>query len=145
MNKCELPLETEEGIAELVAAFESGTLPIQFWTHRAHLAVGAYYARKMSRTAALHQMRERIQSYNRLHNNPTGYNETITRLFLAKMAQDIEVGIALLDLSDEVSRLATVCTMGWLYHYYTKALLHSDLAKQQWVAPDCNPIDFRLE
>ena len=145
MKKCELPLDTDQSIADLVAAFEDRTLPIENWTHRAHLAVGASYARSMSRSDALQQLRERIQIYNLANNNPTGYNETITRLFLGKMASDIESGIACASLVAEVARLATICTVEWLYTYYSKSLLHSNMAKRQWVEPDCHAIDFCLE
>ncbi len=142
MSKQEPALSSDAEIKALVAAFEDCSLPIQNWTHRAHLAVGAYYARTMSRSAALTQMRSGIQRYNLSNSNPTGYSETITRLFLAKMATDIDLGQAEVELSREINRLVQVCKLDWIYSYYSKTLIHSDAAKLQWVEPDLRPLDF---
>ncbi len=111
-------------------------------THRAHLAVGAFYTRSMSLPAALVKMRHHIQQYNLLNNNPAGYSETITRLFLARMTTDLRAGVACRSLPDEIDRLAQHCNLGWLYENYSKELIHSPLAKREWVSPDLQQIDF---
>lgn len=144
-RKQEPALSSHTEIQLLVKAFETCTLPIENWTHRAHLAVGAYYAHMFSREEALLQMRVGIQRYNLRNNNPTGYNETITRLFLARMATDIELGLSKTTLSEEISRLVDVCKLEWIYSFYSKALIHSDKAKQFWVEPDLRPLDFLCE
>ncbi len=144
MSKIELPLSCDREVAELVAAFEACSLPVESWTHRAHLAVGAYYARRLDYPAALQHMRGCIQRYNLSQNNPTGYNETITRLFLAKMISDQQAGLACENLADEIVRLAGVCNLAWLYSFYSPSLIHSDLAKKQWVPPDGQPLDFEM-
>lgn len=142
MSKVELELKTDADVRQLVAAFEGCTLDISHWTHRAHLAVGACYARSLPPGEALDTMRTSIQRFNAVNNNPTGYNETITRLFLAKMAFDNYTGSACRSLAEEVQRLTQVCTMNWLYRYYSKSLIHSSAAKSQWVAPDLSPLDI---
>ena len=142
MSKAEPNLRNDSEIQALVIAFEDCTLPINNWTHRAHLAVGAYYAKTHSRADAMVKMRAGIQQYNLSNHNPTGYNETITRLFLAKMATEIELGNSADTLAGEIDRLVDVCKLAWIYRFYSPVLIHSDRAKAEWVEPDIQPLDF---
>jgi len=71
---------------ELLAQFESLTLPFAQWTHRAHLKVAFLYLREHGFDAALDRLRTGIKSYNGANNVPdtptSGYNETTTHAFL---------------------------------------------------------------
>jgi hypothetical protein len=72
--------------AELVAQFESSTLPFAQWTHRAHVRVAFCYLREHGFDRALEKLRTGIKSYNAANNVPdtptSGYNETTTHAFL---------------------------------------------------------------
>ena len=71
---------------ELLAQFESLTLPFAQWTHRAHVKVAFLYLREQGFDAALDRLRTGIKSYNGANNVPDtptrGYNETTTHAFL---------------------------------------------------------------
>ena len=72
---------------ELLAQFESLTLPFAQWTHRAHVKVAYLYLREQGNfEAALAKLRRGIQAYNAANNVPdtptSGYNETTTHAFL---------------------------------------------------------------
>ena len=71
---------------ELLAQFESRTLPFAQWTHRAHVKVAFLYLRECGFDAALDRLRTGIKSYNGANNVPdtptSGYNETTTHAFL---------------------------------------------------------------
>jgi hypothetical protein len=71
---------------ELLAHFESLTLPLAQWTHRAHVKVAFLYLREHGFEEALRRLRSGIQSYNAANNVPdtptSGYNETTTHAFL---------------------------------------------------------------
>jgi hypothetical protein len=70
----------------LIARFEEGTLAKEEWTHRAHLAVGLWYASRLPYEDALVAVREGILRLNAVHGVPTtptrGYHETITRFYV---------------------------------------------------------------
>lgn len=135
-------LSSDDSIQSLVVRFEACTWPLDRWTHRAHLAVGLSYARSMSFDEALDQLRNRISLYNQACGDPSGYNETVTRLFLRKITstccrtEDIRPAHVI------VEDLVSTCTVTWLYRYYSKERIWSPEAKATWVAPDLQPLDF---
>jgi hypothetical protein len=78
----------------LVQRFEDRTLPLEQWTHRAHVKVAFTYLREHSFDEALQRMRAGVQAFNTLHgvpNTPTsGYNETTTVAFLRLIAATMQ-------------------------------------------------------
>lgn len=42
----------------------------------------------------------------------------------------------------EVARLSKLCTVDWLYQYFSKDLIWSEKAQAQWVEPDIAEPDF---
>ncbi|WP_263380641.1 hypothetical protein [Granulicella paludicola] len=77
---------TEEEMTSFLAAFETGALPKERWTHGAHLLGGAWYVHLLGEEAALKHMRGCVQRYNVAvggQNTPTsGYNETVTAFWI---------------------------------------------------------------
>ena len=140
--KPDLPLASEAEIVELVEAFETGTLPYVHWTHRAHLAVAIRYVRTMSFEKALDRIRDRIGAYNDCCGDPAGYNETITRLYLMRLRQDADQGIAEADMAAELRRACARYGLDWLYQHYSKSRIWSSEAAAGWIEPDRSPLDF---
>jgi hypothetical protein len=140
--KSELPLEEDSEIESLVHEFESLTLPYENWTHRAHLAVAIYYVRKLSFQDGLTQIRSRINAYNVACGDPNGYNETITIMFLRKIASESKHELSAISLHNELARLEVICKVDWLYQYYSRDLIWSPEAKKCWVNPDKSTLDF---
>jgi hypothetical protein len=73
---------TEIEIDDFLAAFESGTLPKERWTHAAHLLAGACYVHRLGQSSAINHMRMCVRRYNEAvggkNTATSGYHETIT-------------------------------------------------------------------
>jgi hypothetical protein len=71
-------------------AFEATTLPLDRWTHRAHVKVAYLYLSAHPFDDALRRMREGVKAYNAAKGIPdkrfVGYNETTTRAFMHLVA-----------------------------------------------------------
>ena len=142
IQKVELPLDTDLQMIELVEQFESCCLPIVHWTHRAHLAVGIVYVSRFSFDEALSRIRIQINQYNRNSGNPLGYNETVTILFLRKIASVLSHDGTNIELHKHLSELAGICNVAWIYDHYSRELIWSTEAKASWKEPDVKPLDF---
>ncbi len=140
--KMELPLKDVTQIESLVRDFESLTLPYENWTHRAHLAVAVYYVRTLSFDDALMQIRSCINAYNAARGDPDGYNETITIMFMRRIASELKHKDCDATMHDELARFEVLCGVDWLYRYYSRDLIWSSEAKKRWVNPDISELDF---
>jgi hypothetical protein len=139
--KRDLPLDSDDAVRALVAGFESCTLPYAHWTHRAHLAVAATYLADADPEAALARLRAGIQRYNRLCGDPAGYNETVTRLYVRRIAATL-ADVTRLPLHARIARLAAAYPLGWMYAFFSRERIWSDAAKRGWIEPDLRPLDF---
>ncbi len=141
-GKTELPLASDAAFAELARQHEACTLPYENWTHRAHVAVALYYLQSMALETVIEKLRRNIHAYNKAKGDGMGYNETITVVFMKKIHAELQSPQSLPSLVDELERLLAICTIDWLYHYYSPQLIWSEKAKQDWVDPDINALDF---
>ncbi len=130
---------------EFVAAWESGTLPKEAWTHAAHVAVGACYALRHG-PDALDRTREGILRYNTAVGTPntdtSGYHETLTRFWAELLAAEVS------GETDEWQAAArAVARYGedrdlHTLHYGFDVVRSVD-ARRAWVAPDLAPLPSR--
>ncbi len=141
-KKIDAPFVSDAELKTLVDRFEACTWPYDRWTHRAHLAVGAFYAREYPFDEALRRLRLKINSYNVTCGDPTGYNETVTILFLRKIAASFCESTDARPLCEVVEEFVHCCSVGWLYEYYSRDRIWSAAAKSTWIAPDLKPLDF---
>ena len=140
--KSDLPLSADSDVQALVSRFESCTLPYQHWTHQAHLAVAVAYASRYPFITALNRMREHINAYNQQCGQPDGYNETVTVLFLRKVFTASHTELSGLSLPQKIAHMTTLCTVEWIYRYYSRDLIWSAAARHQFQPPDITPLDF---
>ncbi len=72
--------------SELERRFEDQSLPMEQWTHRAHVRIAFCYLKQFNFPDALDRLRTTIKAFNAAHNVPdgptSGYNETTTVAFL---------------------------------------------------------------
>ena len=141
-QKEELPFESDSDVESLVVRFETCSLPYKHWTHRAHLAVAVRYLRQFPFDEALSRLRDNITKYNRRCGDPDGYNETITVAFLKKLESEFRLGRSCSSMHGEVERLKRLCTVDWLYNYYSRDLIWSQEAKRHFKEPDLARFDF---
>ena len=70
---------------QLLAAFESCTLPSEQWDHRAHVRIAYLYASQLGLADAIDRVRIGIKAYNKATDTPEaidrGYHETMTLAF----------------------------------------------------------------
>jgi hypothetical protein len=139
-------IETQESedqiLLDRLAQFEQCQLPQAQWTHEMHLAVALVYVQRWPEPLALATMRDRIQQYNHSCGNPNGYHETITVLFIRRIAAYCRDRTSTDSLSHQVVDLATRFNLDWLLSYYSAERLWSALARAEFVEPDRRSLDF---
>src|SRR5262245_33093333 len=137
--KLDLPFRTETEILDLVARFEDRTWPYERWTHRAHLAVAAFYLQHYSFDDALARIRHNIKAYTHPH-NPGGYHETITALFMTLISAHLHASTQAQDLTALVDQLFGLYDMKTPLEYYSQERLWSADARQELLEPDLKPL-----
>ena len=134
---------THTELESLVRDFEWCTLPREAWTHRAHLAVSVWYLFHFSREEATRLIRTGIQRYNASLGNTKGYHETVTLAWIAVVAAELSASTdkSLEFLADFIpSRYGR----DFLLKHFSKELLFSEFARQEWVNPDLFPLPENL-
>ncbi len=78
--------QSESEIESLIEKFNTCTLPLEAWTHEAHLAMGVWYLRQYNLTQAMLLVRQRIILFNSsvggVVSFERGYHETLTWFWL---------------------------------------------------------------
>lgn len=140
-TKIDIPFDSDGELEEMVAAFEACRWPYPRWTHRAHIGVAAVYLTRHQFDDALTRVRHHINQYNRTCGDPDGYHETLTVLFLRRVAAELRTR-GDRSLADVVNDLTAACDMKWPLRHYSSERLWSAEAKAGWVEPDREPLDF---
>jgi len=140
-EKPDPPFTSDAEFSDLVRLFESCDLPGERWTHRAHLAVATAYLCGYPLDEATDRARAHIRRYNASRGNTTGYHETITVLFMRRVARDLE-SASPTALAGFVNDLTGRYPVGWLLGYYSQVRLWSAEARAGFVPPDLKPLDF---
>ncbi len=143
MNEPENLYRNADEVWVVVGNFEAcTTLPAEF-THEAHLTVALWYLSRLSMMDATERMRDGLFRFLN-HYNERGYNETIT-VFWLKLVQSFLAGKtnssrSITEMANELA--ATYNNSRLIFDYYSKELLASEEAKDNWVEPDLRPLDF---
>jgi hypothetical protein len=126
-------------ISQLIAQFQARTLPINEWTHEAHLTVAFWYLWNYPKMAALCYLRSGIIAYNvavgTVNTPSSGYHETITQFwvdiisrFLKKHRKKRALEEVLNEfLQSEASKRDT------MFQYYSGEILISVTARARYV------------
>ena len=131
-------------IENLIAAFNSCTLPRCEWNHATHLTVALWDLTHYEEIEAVNRIRESIQRYNAAMGIKTtkdsGYHETLTRFWIEI------VRCYLLDKAGNTSILQLANRLIDCYgdnnlplQYYSRDLLMSGKARTRWIQPDLKP------
>lgn len=141
-TKIDHPLKDDNEVQLMVEQFENCTWPYERWTHRAHLGVSLVYLQKYSFDEAVNRIRHHINLYNRACGDPNGYFETITLLYMRRIAKFLVDHPSIESRAETIERLANELDMRWPLNYYSPERLWSDEAKVNWVEPDLRGLDF---
>lgn len=129
---------------QFLRAFLSCRLPLNQWTHQAHVRAAVLIASTLSWEEAVHEIRSRIQAYNAATDTPEGlergYHETMTlafmRLIYAAYLQDGSFSTA-----EEFMRFhPELLEKKVLLQYYSRERILTWDAKQRFVSPDIHPL-----
>jgi len=117
------------------------TLPKAEWTHEAHLWVGLWHVLQLGPDEALTQLRQRIRAYNEsvgtANTDTAGYHETITRFYVAFIAQfvaSVDATRPLDDLADEF--IGRFGDRKLAMRFFDEDRLMTPLARGSWIEPD---------
>lgn len=123
-------------IREVVCKFEACEFSPQEFHHRDHLTVIACYLEELPVRAALERMRTALKKFTAYH-KAKGYNETITRFWVAKVTQIMASEGDDPPLPEIIERIHTVLgNKELVFEYYSRERVLSEGAKHGWLEPD---------
>lgn len=121
----------------LVAQFEDGTLPVDAFSHRAHVRTAWIYVQRHGMPDAIAAFSRALRHFAVVKGKPGLYHETITWAYLLLIAERVATTPG--QTWDEFAR-DNSDLLAWkpsvLDRYYTEATLWSDHARAHFVMPD---------
>ena len=134
-------LKSADALDAFMDAFRSGTFPIAWWTHGAHVAMAAAVLWDAPVQRALNEIRAAIRLYNESqggqNTESSGYHETLTRLWIGVVAASLAAlptGTGRLEAARHVYR-AFAHRSDFFRDWYDDDLLTSSGARRGWVPP----------
>ena len=137
--------------ASIVAIGEgllSATLPLEAWTHEAHLAACTWLVRNRPDIAIERELPAIISAYNEavggVNDDTQGYHETITQVYVAGVKAHLaEVGTALpLHAAVNALLLSSRGRRDLPLQFYSKERLFSMQARRGFLEPDLASLDL---
>ncbi len=128
-------------IEQLAKDFNSKTLPLEKWTHKAHLAVGLWFVSHHTREEAILLMRQGIITYNDrvgiTNDCHGGYHETLTRFWLSILHRFVRQnpGKSLGELAKLLFNSAQ-SSRDLPLQFYSRERLFSLRGRALWLEPD---------
>jgi hypothetical protein len=134
---------SSDEIAQLVRAFEDGSLAPSQFNHHAHLTVALWYLARLPFDEAAATMRSNIQGFAARHQHSQLYHETITMFWIRLLRHVLDTAGPNTPFPEVVHQaLATFGSMQPFFRHYTQERAFSPEARQQWVEPDLAPLPF---
>ena len=126
---------------DLVAKFNSCTLPKEKWTHEAHLIVAVWYCKNYELPKALNLLRYYIKTFNVSVGTPNsetqGYHESLTRFWLLIAAMFVKNNPEKsFEETAEAFVASTWASRSLALNYYSNEVLFSLKARKEWVESD---------
>ncbi|RPI52790.1 MAG: hypothetical protein EHM55_15665 [Acidobacteria bacterium] len=124
----------------LVAAFETGVLAADEFTHAQHVRVAWWYLKRHSFDDATARFKTGLQRFVAAHGASAKYHETMTVAYLRLIAHRLHEGADLAwpdfaaQNADLLSRSSSILT-----RHYTEERLQSGQAKRVFLHPDRHP------
>lgn len=144
MNDSLKPYETPAEVEAVVRKFESCIFGPSEFHHRDHLTVALCYLREATEEEAVARLRASLFRFLNHHGiQQEVYHETITIFWLKRVRHFLsqtDSARSLPELANELIR--TCCDPQLINLYFSKELLSSAEARQRWVEPDVQPLDF---
>jgi len=124
---------------EFILAFESCTLPDEFFKHREHLRLAWLYLQASPYDDAVERMSRSIRKYAAHHGASGKYHHTLTMVWMRLVA-----AARATDANDDFDEFLTgncaLLDKRLPRRYYSAERLESEPARNGWVAPDLSPL-----
>jgi hypothetical protein len=130
-------------VAALVEAFENTSIPASEFTHVAHIAVGLSYLDRLPPDRALRRMRVKIRDFAAHHGVNNLYHETLTTFWMRLL----DHVAATYDVDLPLWQRINLIVARWenrrpVDAHYTRELISSQAARENWIPPDRLPLPF---
>lgn len=140
-----MPNVRHADVANLLAAFEAGTIPRAEWNHRAHLTMALWYILDHGPERGATRIREAILRYNQLQGIEQtaegGYHETLTRFYIWLVQRFVITSDPARPRAELLNELCDrYGSKDYPLRYYSKERLASWEARTTWVPPDLRPM-----
>ncbi|MEY2531689.1 MAG: hypothetical protein QOI96_1774 [Verrucomicrobiota bacterium] len=130
-------------VATLVAAFETATIPPSQFTHVAHMAVALSYLDQLPLAAALARMREKLLQFTAHNHLVDLYHETLTTFWMRLLDHVAQNHYQKVPLWRRINLIvARWGTAAPVEAHYSRELIKSKIARENWTPPDRLPIPF---
>ena len=133
--------KSEQELKDIVQGFETCTTSATDFPHRSHLVLATWYLNGSTVAVALDKMRASILAFLKHYGINGKYNETISlfwiivvKNFLDTLQQDV----TLLERTNAV--IEALGDSSLMFEYYSRDLLWSEKAMNEWVDPDLKPL-----
>lgn len=127
--------------ANLLRDFESCALTPAQLPHRAHLRLAFIYLTLHPFDVALPTMRARLVAFLEHHGAPAAaYHETLTHAWLLAVRHFMKTGTLAASSEEFLRRCPALLDKEIMLSHYTAEHLMSDAARENFVAPDRDPI-----
>lgn len=139
-------MSSTASVDQLAARFLACAIPREEWTHHAHLVVGAWHVHRYGPERALALLRVGIRRLNEangvVNSAASGYHETITRAYVALLAQLLDACPVGMSLGERVVRIVAgpLADKDVLFTFYSRARLMSAAGRAAWIEPDLAPL-----
>ncbi len=129
-------------VRELVDAFESGTIAPSQFDHAAHMAAGLSYLSTMPLAEATARMRSSLLKFTARHGIDV-YHETITTFWMRLLHNLANGPYRDVPLWTRINLVVKRWEhAGAVEAHYSRELISSKMARQNWVLPDRLPLHF---
>lgn len=129
-------------VQALVEAFESAAIAPSQFVHAAHLAVALKYLAESPLAEATDRMRSSLLRFTE-HHGVNVYHETITTFWMKLLDHLARNHYDDLPLWRRINLIVERWEgVGAVEAHYSRALIGSNIARQQWVPPDRLPLHF---
>ena len=136
-------LESEEALTIFVGRWERCELPVEAWTHSAHVATCAYYALRFDRATVFERMKTGILHFNQSVGTPNsedrGYHETLTRFWVGAVCDVIGLSSALTAIEKVRGAVSALNSPHYSKNFYSFDVVRSREARKIWIPPDRLP------
>lgn len=137
-------LESEEALTIFVERWERGELPVEAWTHSAHVATCASYALRFDHETVFERMKTGIFHFNQSVGIPNsedrGYHETLTRFWVGAVCDVIGSSSALTAIEKVRAAVSTLNSHHYVKDFYSFDVVKSREARKTWIPPDRLPV-----